>query len=247
MFISDYGANMADKHPYTTSPSYILQTLDQLRKVFPENVDADTLKKYGLAQSNEGTVINILRHLNLIDETNSRTKDAQAIFSERELGEFQEKFAEVVKSAYSKLFDLHGEDAWSLSLDKLITFFRKTDFTSERLGKEQARTFQTLGSYAGKASNLPVPLVKQIAPRPSKKPVLPPKSAKKSSVASGIAPSVASPTPVAENNQEASSTGKNLSEVALTVRIEINLPVATDQETYDRIFKSIRENLMNGQ
>jgi hypothetical protein len=33
--------------------------------------------------------------------------------------------------------------------------------------------------------------------------------------------------------------------VALTVRIEINLPASGDQETYDRIFKSIRENLLN--
>jgi hypothetical protein len=30
------------------------------------------------------------------------------------------------------------------------------------------------------------------------------------------------------------------------VRIEINLPADGDQETYDRIFKSIRENLLNG-
>ena len=31
----------------------------------------------------------------------------------------------------------------------------------------------------------------------------------------------------------------------LTVRIEINLPASGDQETYDRIFKSIRDNLLN--
>jgi len=32
----------------------------------------------------------------------------------------------------------------------------------------------------------------------------------------------------------------------LTVRIEINLPADGDQETYDWIFKSIRENLLDG-
>lgn len=31
----------------------------------------------------------------------------------------------------------------------------------------------------------------------------------------------------------------------LTVRVEVNLPPAADQETYDRIFRSIRENLLN--
>jgi hypothetical protein len=34
--------------------------------------------------------------------------------------------------------------------------------------------------------------------------------------------------------------------VGLTVRIEINLPPGGDQATYDAIFKSIRENLLNG-
>ena len=38
----------------------------------------------------------------------------------------------------------------------------------------------------------------------------------------------------------------NRNQVGLTVRIEINLPAEGDQETYDRIFKSIRENLLNG-
>jgi len=33
--------------------------------------------------------------------------------------------------------------------------------------------------------------------------------------------------------------------VGLTVRVEINLPPDGDQATYDRIFRSIRENLLN--
>lgn len=41
-------------------------------------------------------------------------------------------------------------------------------------------------------------------------------------------------------------SGGNASGMALTVRVEINLPAGGDQETYDRIFKSIRENLLNG-
>jgi len=33
---------------------------------------------------------------------------------------------------------------------------------------------------------------------------------------------------------------------SMSVRIEISLPVTTDQAVYDKIFKSIKENLMNG-
>jgi hypothetical protein len=36
-------------------------------------------------------------------------------------------------------------------------------------------------------------------------------------------------------------------DVGLTVRIEVNLPASGDQETYDRIFKSIRTNLIDAE
>ena len=45
-------------------------------------------------------------------------------------------------------------------------------------------------------------------------------------------------------NAGTAGTGKR--DLGLTVRIEINLPATGDQETYDKIFKSIRENLLNG-
>ena len=32
----------------------------------------------------------------------------------------------------------------------------------------------------------------------------------------------------------------------LTVRVEVNLPADADQETYDKIFQSIRKNLIDG-
>ena len=51
----------------------------------------------------------------------------------------------------------------------------------------------------------------------------------------------------AKNNNPPGNQGHSPNGVALTVRIEINLPAAGDQDTYDRIFKSIRENLLRGQ
>lgn len=49
-------------------------------------------------------------------------------------------------------------------------------------------------------------------------------------------------TPPAQTNSGAAGAGG----VGLTVRIEINLPPGGDQATYGAIFKSIRENLLNG-
>ena len=44
--------------------------------------------------------------------------------------------------------------------------------------------------------------------------------------------------------QESSKT--QLGNFGLTVRIEVNLPAQADQETYDKIFSSIRKNLIDG-
>lgn len=46
-------------------------------------------------------------------------------------------------------------------------------------------------------------------------------------------------TPKGEGDSHAKDFG-------LTVRVEINLPTAEDQAVYDRIFRSIRENLLHG-
>jgi hypothetical protein len=46
--------------------------------------------------------------------------------------------------------------------------------------------------------------------------------------------------------QEEMNPPKGSNAVGLTVRVEVNLPANGDQETYDRIFRSIRENLIDG-
>lgn len=73
-----------------------------------------------------------------------------------------------------------------------------------------------------------------------------------------MAPKAAKKTTKAEKTQAGKITspivtdqvnrvkGDSTGGVALTVRIEVNLPAQADQETYDRIFKSIRANLLNG-
>jgi hypothetical protein len=52
------------------------------------------------------------------------------------------------------------------------------------------------------------------------------------------------PPAIMENGKEQSGNGTKR-DFGLTVRIEVNLPPAADQETFDRIFRSIRENLLN--
>jgi Family of unknown function (DUF5343) len=218
-------------HPYISASGSIAAAISQFRKAFPATVNAETLKKLSIASNNESYLINILRFIGAIDEEGNRTDKAQSVFSKHDDAEFQKAFESLVKSAYKELFELQGDVAWQLDDDKLIGFFRATDKSSAIVGRRQANTFQTLASLAGHGE--------VVAPKTSK-----PKAPKNDSKPAVIKPagSAAQPTSLG-----AMSPGGKVqsADVGLTVRIEVNLPAAAEQDTYDKIFRSIRENLLN--
>lgn len=225
---------MAGKHPYVSGNGILIQVLDHLRKSFPATFNADVLKKLGFAPKNESYIINTLRYLGLITDDGTRTEDAQKAFVIHDDAAFQAAFAKIVKTAYPELFSLHGDGAWDTDQSKLITFFRQTDQSSELVGGRQANTFRALSAYAGKSdANVASKGKPQASPKK-------PRSKKKVTVAG------ASVTDATIDRVPAHHSAAGASVVGLTVRIEVNLPSTGDQDTYDKIFKSIRENLLNG-
>jgi hypothetical protein len=126
---------MGDKHPYVNGTGNLIQVLDHLKKSFPVNLTAEVLKKLGFAPKNESYILNVVRFIGLIDEKGVRTEQAQKTFTLHDDATFQKSFSELVKTGYSDLFALHGNDAWTLERSKLITFFRQTDQSSELVGK----------------------------------------------------------------------------------------------------------------
>jgi hypothetical protein len=219
---------LAERHPYSPSPGHITAAISQLRKSFPTTVNAETLKQLGIAGKNESYVINVLRFVGAIDKEGKQTEKAVTVFSHHSDADFEKAFEELVKTAYKDLFTLHTDAAWNLPPDKLISFFRSKDKTTDLVGRLQAQTFQLLAGFAGHSTTSA-----PTAPKPSAK-SKPEKSrpAKSTAVAN------------AANVQSQTQNG-GTRDVGLTVRIEVNLPPAGDQETYDRIFRSIRENLLN--
>ncbi len=226
---------MADKHAYTNSPGALTKVLSQFRKSFPASVTADTLKKLGFAKNNESYVINVLRFLKLIQEDGSRTDVAHTVFTTHDDPAFATAFSALVQDAYGDLFELRGEESWTLDRPQLISYFRSADKTTEAVGKLQARTFQLLAALSGHGE-IPTP------PAPKASGVAPKKAAQKKKQTPKSATPKKAPPLVAPPISD-SSAGNT---VGLTVRIEINLPADGDQETYDQIFKSIRENLIDG-
>jgi hypothetical protein len=227
---------MADeKHPYMGSKGPIIQLFTHLRSSFPATLDATTLKKLAIGPNNEGVLLNVLRFVGIIDENGKKT-DSAKVFTLHDNYAFQKALSELVKAGYSELFDLHGDKTWNLDTNALITFFRQHDQTSAITGKRQAVTFEALASLCGH----------------NEMPELKGKSTSKSTAKPKV-PKVYKKPPTSEVTAKeeprvtvGNAAGTRENNVGLTVRVEVNLPSDGDQETYDRIFKSIRENLLNG-
>ena len=223
---------MTDRHPYANSPGHLKKTIEHLRKSFPSSFTVKTLQQLGIAPNNESPVINVLRFAELIDGEGNKTDAAKRIFSIHDNKKFAQQFSEQVKKVYSGLFEEHPDSTWTLDKDNLIQFFRETDETTASVGKLQASTFQVLAEFAG-YNQTPTSKSNVRSEKPKKK------SRQKNSVKSKTE-KVVTPLPV-----EPSAGDKESRNFGLTVRIEINLPAGGNKETYDNIFRSIRENLLN--
>jgi len=206
-----------------------------LRKNFPATVTADTVKKLGLASNNESYVINVLQFLGLIDEQGKRTEPGHDVMTKHEEDDFRASFKEIIKSAYADLFDIRSDGAWTMTKDQLIGYFRSADKTSEVIGGRQAGVFIALRELAGYVTEpASVQAASKAKSNGSAKAKSPPRNSKvveqktQEKITQFSSPS--SPSPIK-------------GDIALTVRIEINLPAEGSQETYDAIFKSIKANL----
>lgn len=224
-------------HPYSATIPGLVNAIRQLRSTFPGVVNADTLRKWSIASNNEGPVLVVLRFLGLIDEEGKKQPEPAKVFVEHDDAAFAEKFAGLVRNAYSGLFDDWGDAAWALERSKLIGFFRAADQSSARVGLQQALTFQALAGIAGHG---PAPAEAKASGSGSRRTT--------AAKAAGKTAKRAQPERQTKTEPEAPpQTTPPTALAALTVRIEINLPVSDSQEVYDKIFRSIRANLLNEQ
>jgi hypothetical protein len=217
-------------HPYISGTGNVTQMIGFLRKNFPATVTSDTVKRFGLAPKNESYLINVLQFLGLIDEEGKRTEKGHAAMTTHDEEAFQKAFENLIKTAYTDLFEIRGDDAWTMSRNELIGYFRSADKTSEVIGTRQAGVFMALRELAGHETIPTAPTTRTRATAGPRTKSAPKKVR------------VTEQSPVQAAVPEAKAQ-KSTGEMALTVRIEINLPAEGTQETYDAIFKSIRENL----
>jgi hypothetical protein len=213
--------------PYISGAGNIAQMIAQLRKSFPGTITADTVRKLGIAPNNESYVINVLQFIKLLDTEGKKTALAGQVFSKHKDEDFAQALEKTVKDAYGPLFELHSDGSWTLSDEDLITFFRQSDQTSDVIGRRQAGVFKVLASLSGHGE---VPVAKP---------------AKQKAVAAAKKKSLGAPKQEPSNASSTVIEKKHEGSLGLTVRVEINLPPGGTKDTYDAIFKSIRENLLN--
>jgi hypothetical protein len=137
-----------------------------------------------------------------------------------------------VKSAYSDLFDLRSDGAWTMSKDQLIGYFRNVDKTSNIIAGRQVAVFMALRALAGhQPEGATVGKPRVTTPTKAKTSHKKVKTVDQKKLYE------------AAQDVESSSSKQPKGDMALTVRIEINLPAEGTRETYDAIFKSIKANL----
>lgn len=226
---------MANKYPYVASAGPLVKTIAHLRKSFPKEVTADTLRKLGVAPKNESYAINVVRFLGVIDDEGKKVDAKAKAFVQHQDEAFASEFERLVRDSYEELFELHGEAAWKLDRGSLTQFFRTADHSTEVVGIRQAGTFAALAALSGHAD---VPTPKSATSPKKPKPSAEEGSKKKATPSKKTVES--------DGSSNGGGDGPGSPPVGLTVRIEVNLPASGDQETYDRIFQSIRKNLING-
>ena len=216
-------------HPYVSNQTHVKVVLDKLRNNFPAVVNSRTLKKLGIASNHESRFIAMLQFLKIIGENGAGSENAKEAFLQHEDSKFQPKFQIIIKEAYSDIFDTHGDKAWSLSDDEKIGYFRAADATSKDTARRQARVFTILGEYCGAIN----PRTDAVAKQPIKP-----------SVGKDVS-TISNRKKNKKDNSKAGGHGST-SDVSLTVRLEVNLPSNADKDTYDNIFKSLKEHIING-
>ena len=87
---------MANKYPYVASGGPLFRTIEHLRRSFPKEVTADTLRKLGVAPKNESYVINVLRFLGVIDDEGKKVDAKAKVFLQHKEDAFANEFETLV-------------------------------------------------------------------------------------------------------------------------------------------------------
>ena len=96
----------SNKAPYASAKPFS-EALFKIRQLQLKKVDSSTLSKWGGTPYDVSSVLSAFKFLNLIDQNGNVTENYSSLRSD---SKYKEELARIVKSAYSRFFELHDNN-----------------------------------------------------------------------------------------------------------------------------------------
>lgn len=206
------------EYAYTSGTGKLKQFLNEIRTSgVPERLIVKELEKRGYKTKEDRRIIPILKAIGFLDVSGKPTKR----YTDYQNSENSKKvLAEGIREGYSELFKLYP-DAYKQDTKKLNGFFKTETKLGDKAVSYIQGTFQALCSMADfDGEYTPPPADGEELAEPSKD--------------NGNSSNV----PIIPDMMDGSS-------VTINVNLQLSLPETKDYEVYDKIFESLKKNLLD--
>ncbi len=148
------------KFPYSTTPNSIRKFLELVpRKPRPTKVNGETLRAWGLRNTNDQTIIRVLKALGLVTSNNEPT-ERYTEFMTPEKG--PSVLAGAIKEVWAPIFD-HSHEPHREDESTLRNYFHIYSGGGERAIQYQIQTYKAVCDYADFKGEAPKAPIKSVA------------------------------------------------------------------------------------
>jgi hypothetical protein len=139
------GTYGAAKYPYTLTPAALRRFLDQIpTKPKPEKVNATTLKAWGFKNSNDHSILRVLKSLELLSSSGEPTVNYVEYMSP---DKGPAALGRQIRKVYGTLFS-HVSNPGSANQEELKNFFNTYGGGGEEVVRLQIQAFKALAEHA---------------------------------------------------------------------------------------------------
>ena len=202
---------------YSPNPPRMIAFFSKIQTIsIPGKVTQKFLLSLGFKSNNDRYLPKILRSLGFTDESNVPTERWKAYRSKEKASKIM---TEAISEAYSSLFTMYS-DAYRKDDEAITNFFTAHSTVGQKAISFMVRTFKALCESADFNEVHEIP-EKETAPLPE-----------------------VTPTPAETILKSTLQTQSESQGITLNINIQITLPETKDSSIYDKIFESLRNNLI---
>ncbi len=205
---------------YSPSPSRMIDFLSRIQTIgVPEKISMKFLLSLGFKSNNDRYLPKILRSLGFTDASNTPTERWKAYRNKEKASRIM---AEAISEAYSSLFTMYP-DAYRKDDEAITNFFTSQSTVGQKAISFMLRTFKALCELAD--------FHEVLETTQKETPQLP----------------EVTTTPTETITKSIPQTQDDSQGITVNINIQITLPETKDNSIYDKIFESLRNNLIRRQ